>query len=111
VRAFHDDIAAHGMAEEVTTMAWTEFGRRVRQNGSDGTDHGTAGPLFLFGRSVRGGLHGEQPAVGDLDANGDLKYSVDFRSAYASVIAQLFDTDPTDVLDGSFPELALFQRL
>ncbi len=111
VRAFHDDIAAHGMAREVTTLAWTEFGRRVRENGSDGTDHGTAGPLFLFGRSVRGGLHGEQPAVGDLDGNGDLKYSVDFRSVYASVIAQLFDTDPADVLGGPYEELPLFEAV
>ena len=62
----------------------------------------------MFGGSVQGGFHGEQPSVGDLDANGDLKYSVDFRSVYASVIAQLFDTDPTDALGGSFEELPLF---
>lgn len=108
VLAFHDDLRAHGMAEEVTTLAWTEFGRRVRENGSDGTDHGTAGPLFLLGGAVRGGLHGEQPSVADLDGNGDLKFSVDFRSVYSSVIAQLFDADPTDVLDGRFEELPLF---
>lgn len=108
VLAFHDDLRAHGMSDDVTTLAWTEFGRRVRENGSDGTDHGTAGPLFLFGGAVRGGLHGEQPSVRNLDANGDLEFSVDFRSVYASVISQLFDTDPSDVLDGRFEELPLF---
>ena len=53
-------------------------------------------------------MHGEQPSVADLDDNGDLKFSVDFRSVYASVASELFDTDPTDLLDGKYPELPLF---
>lgn len=110
VLAFHDDLDAHGFGDEVTMMAWTEFGRRVGQNGSSGTDHGTAGPLFLFGGAVKGGLHGEQPSVADLDDNGDLKFSVDFRSVYASVASELFDTDPADVLDGKYAELSLFGK-
>ena len=91
----------------MTTLAWSEFGRRVKENGSRGTDHGTAGPLFVVGGGVRGGLHGEQPSMTNLD-NGDLKFTTDFRSVYASVIAQRFGVDPKDVLGGSFPTLPLY---
>ena len=106
--AFYDDLNAQGLGEAVTTVVWTEFGRRVKENGSRGTDHGTAGPMFVVGGGVKPGLHGEQPAVGATDADGDLKYSTDFRSVYASVIAQRFGVDPKDVLGASFPTLPLF---
>jgi uncharacterized protein (DUF1501 family) len=105
--AFTSDLEGHALSEAVTTMVWTEFGRRVGENGSGGTDHGTAGPAFLLGGSVRGGLHGEPAAVSSLDGNGDLKFTTDFRSIYASVIEQWFEADPADVLDGSYPTLPL----
>ena len=106
--AFYDDLTAQGLADQVTTVVWTEFGRRVKENGSRGTDHGTANPLFVVGGGVRAGLHGEQPSLSNTDSNGDLKFTTDFRSVYASVIAQRFNIDPTDVLGGSYPTLPLF---
>ncbi|MFA7249086.1 MAG: DUF1501 domain-containing protein [Dehalococcoidia bacterium] len=106
--AFYDDLAALGIADEVTTVTWSEFGRRVKENGSRGTDHGTASPLFVVGGGVRGGLIGEQPALSNTDANGDLKFTTDFRSVYASVIAQRFDIDPKDVLGAGYPTLPLY---
>ena len=106
--AFYDDLNAQGLGDSVSTMVWTEFGRRVKENGSSGTDHGTAGPMFVVGGGVKPGLFGEQPPVGSTDSNGDLKFSTDFRSVYASVIAQRFGVDPKDVLGASFPTLPLF---
>ncbi len=94
--------------DRVTTLVWSEFGRRVKENGSRGTDHGTAGPMFVVGGGVRPGLHGEQPAVGSLDSNGDLKFTTDFRSVYASVIAQRFNVEPKDVLGAAYPTLPLY---
>ncbi len=110
--AFSNDLAGHALSEAVTTMVWTEFGRRVGENGSGGTDHGTAGPAFLLGGSVRGGsvrggFHGEPASVAALDGNGDLKFTTDFRSIYASVIERWFEADPADVLDGRYPTLPL----
>ena len=106
--AFQDDLDAHGLGSEVATMVWTEFGRRVRANGSGGTDHGTAGPLFLLGGGVRGGLHGEPSPLTTLDDNGDLRFTTDFRSVYASVIEQWFGQDASAVLGGRYPQLPLF---
>lgn len=85
LRAFHDDLAAAGRAEEVLTMAFSEFGRRPDENGSLGTDHGTAGPVFLVGKSVRPGLAGTTPQLGDL-VDGDLRWNIDFRRVYATVL-------------------------
>ncbi|MGE3855761.1 MAG: DUF1501 domain-containing protein [Dehalococcoidia bacterium] len=106
--AFYDDLAAQGIADRVTTLVWSEFGRRVKENGSRGTDHGTAGPMFIVGGGVRPGLHGEQPSVASVDRNGDLKFTTDFRSVYASVIAQRFNIEPRDILGASYPQLALY---
>ncbi len=65
-------------------MTYSEFGRRVKENGSRGTDHGTAAPHFLLGGAVKGGLYGRQPPLTDLDA-GDLRYQLDYRRLYATV--------------------------
>ncbi|MSP22373.1 MAG: DUF1501 domain-containing protein [Dehalococcoidia bacterium] len=105
VSAFYADLTARGMDGDVLTVMWTEFGRRVRENASGGTDHGTANPVFLFGGGVHRGLYGEQPSLGHLDENGDLRFTTDFRSIYATLLARWFATDPKDVLPGSFPEL------
>jgi uncharacterized protein (DUF1501 family) len=86
--------------KDVVVMIYSEFGRRVRANASDGTDHGTASNLFLAGAGVRGGrLIGEQPSLTDLD-DGDLKYHTDFRDVYAAVAADVLGTDPGAVLNG-----------
>ena len=84
--AFYNDLAAHGKADNVVIMTWSEFGRRVEENGSVGTDHGTAAPLFVLGNPINKGIFGEPPSLSNLDSNGNLKYTIDFRSLYAAVL-------------------------
>lgn len=90
VTAFVQEMAGR----DVVLLAYSEFGRRVRANASQGTDHGTAGPVFIAGAPVNGGFYGEQPSLTDLD-NGDLKYTTDFRDIYAEVLARTVGADPT----------------
>jgi uncharacterized protein (DUF1501 family) len=97
--AFDRRCRATDRGRQVTVLVYSEFGRRVRANGSDGTDHGTAGPVFLLGRGVQGGFHGAEPSLTDLD-DGDLKQTTDFRSVYASLLTGDLGTDPARVLDG-----------
>lgn len=94
VKAFLADLKQQGNDERVLTMTFSEFGRRVAQNASGGTDHGTAAPMFFFGhhKHVNAGILGNHPSLTDLD-RGDLKYNVDFRSCYAGVLQQWLDTD------------------
>lgn len=82
---------------QVVTMVYSEFGRRVLANASQGTDHGTANPVFFLGAPVAGGLYGRQPSLTDLD-DGDLKASTDFRDLYATTLAAVLGTDPGRVL-------------
>jgi uncharacterized protein (DUF1501 family) len=81
----------------VSVLVYSEFGRRVRANASDGTDHGTAGTAFLLGHNVNGGFYGQQPSLTDL-ADGDLKATTDFRDVYATVIRRVLGSDPGPVL-------------
>ncbi len=104
--AFYRDCVLHGADQRIVVMTWSEFGRRVEDNESGGTDHGTAAPMFVLGTRVRGGLFGEPPSLTDLDPDGNLKYSVDFRQAYASILANWIDADPVPVLFGNYPTLA-----
>jgi uncharacterized protein (DUF1501 family) len=83
----------------VVVAVYSEFGRRVRANASEGTDHGTASDMFLLGAGVRGGLVGEPPSLTDLD-DGDLKFTTDFRDVYAALLTRVLGTDPGDVLHG-----------
>jgi uncharacterized protein (DUF1501 family) len=103
--SFYADLAAHGLDKKVLTMTFSEFGRRVAQNASNGTDHGTAMPLFIVGGGVKGGIYGEHPSLTDLD-HGDLKFSTDFRAVYATVIEKWLGRNPADVLNGTYPTLA-----
>ena len=103
---FQQTLAADGNADRVMTMVFSEFGRRVEQNASGGTDHGTAAPMFLVGNKVKAGLYGAPPNLTDLD-NGDLKFSVDFRSVYASVLKDWFEIAPETVLNRKFETLPL----
>ncbi|HUY36308.1 MAG TPA: DUF1501 domain-containing protein [Pirellulales bacterium] len=105
--AFLDDLTAAGLAERVLLMTFSEFGRRVAENASAGTDHGTAAPMFLAGGGVRGGLIGETPRLLDLD-QGDLKMSLDFRRVYATLLRDWLAIDPTVVLAEPFEPLPLF---
>lgn len=101
LKAFYQDLKAQGNSGRVLTMAFSEFGRRVAQNASGGTDHGTAAPLYLIGDMVRPGLLGDHPSLTDLD-QGDLKFGVDFRSIYATILSEWMGADARKVLGGSF---------
>jgi uncharacterized protein (DUF1501 family) len=108
VRAFMEDIARIGRADDVAVMMFTEFGRRVEENGSLGTDHGTATPMFILGRHVKGGFYGRPPSLTDLD-DGNLKMTTDFRSVYATMIKEWLGYDDTrSVLKGQFEPLGVF---
>ena len=100
--AFYTDLSKHGKADNVVVMTWSEFGRRVEENGSQGTDHGTAAPMFVMGNTVNRGTFGEPPNLGNLDNNGNLKYTTDFRSVYATILDRWLGASSHDVLGGSF---------
>src|SRR5437588_272391 len=102
IDAFMQDLANMQQQDNVVIMAFSEFGRRVKQNGSGGTDHGTAEPMFIIGNKVQGGLYGTYPSLSDLDNNGDLKFNADFRSVYAGMLQDVVGADPTAILGGDF---------
>ena len=108
IRGFMDDLKRLGRAGDVAMMVFTEFGRRVEENASLGTDHGTATPMFVVGPGVAGGLHGRHPSLTDLD-DGNLKMTTDFRRVYASMIeGWLGFEDSASILKGSFEPMRLF---
>ena len=108
VRAFLDDVARLGRGDDVAVMMFTEFGRRVEENGSLGTDHGTATPMFLIGKGVKGGFYGTPPSLTDLD-EGNLKMTTDFRRVYATAIEEWLGCDDTEtILKGRFDPLHAF---
>lgn len=89
-------------------MIFTEFGRRVHENASGGTDHGTATPMFIVGKDINGGFHGSHPSLSELD-NGNLVVTTDFRSVYATMIQEWMGFDgAAGVLKGDFPTLGVF---
>jgi uncharacterized protein (DUF1501 family) len=102
--AFYQDLDAQGLRDRVAVMVFSEFGRRVKENGSGGTDHGTAAPMFVIGGKVKGGLYGAYPSLSNLD-NGDLKYEVDFRSVYSTLIDSWLHGDTATVLGKSYENL------
>ena len=104
MKAFLDDLRSSGLDERVLVLGFSEFGRRVEENASLGTDHGTSGPVFIAGAGVRARLHQATPNLTDL-LDGDLKMSVDFRSVYATIFAQWLQLDPQPILVGAFPIL------
>ncbi len=107
VKAFYDDLSAQGNAARVVVMTFSEFGRRVKQNASGGTDHGTAAPMFIVGKDIRPGVFGGHPSLTKLDDNGDLVYGIDFRSVYASVLEQWMGADADAILGERFARVPL----
>ena len=102
--AFYADLEMQGRANDVVTMTFSEFGRRVKENGSAGTDHGAASVMFLAGGGVKGGVYGDYPSLTDLD-DGDLRMHTDFRSVYATLLDKWLQTPSNPVLGGNFPHL------
>ena len=100
ITAFVNDLTHHGQKDRVMLMVFSEFGRRVDENASAGTDHGTAGPMFVVGGGVRAGVIGEHPSLADLD-QGDLKYHTDFRRVYAGVLTDWLGLGNTDQILGN----------
>lgn len=87
INTFYNDLNYDGFDSKVLTMTFSEFGRRVRENGSEGTDHGSSAPVMLFGPALRGsGFIGEHPSLSNLDKRGNMQYSVDFRSIYQTIL-------------------------
>lgn len=114
VKAFYEDLAASGIAHRVLSMSFSEFGRRIEQNASGGTDHGAAAPMILFGEGLNGnGFLGAAPDLQNLDQVGNLQYDLDFRQIYSTVLENWLCIDPSlvdEVLGRSFerlPELGL----
>lgn len=104
VRAFYDDLAAHGLADKVMMLTTSEFGRRVAENGSGGTDHGSASTFLVLGGGVKGGVYGQRPSLTDLD-NGNFKFTTDFRSIYATILADWLQGDVAGVLGRTWDTL------
>ena len=96
--AFQRDLEARGLADRVLTLVWTEFGRRAEENGSDGTDHGAAGAAFLIGTRARGTMVGEFPGLTNLDGDGNLRPTSDFRGVYCSLLEQWLGTSAAAVI-------------
>ncbi len=94
VSPFLQEMAGDPCGRNVVLMVYSEFGRRVVANASHGTDHGTAGPVFVAGAPVKGGFYGEEPSLTDLD-HGDLKFTTDFRDVYYELLWRTVGTDPT----------------
>ena len=108
ISAFYQDMDSKDKSDDTLIMTFSEFGRRVHENGSQGTDHGTAEPMFLVGGRVSGGLYGQYPDLSSLDSNGDLVHTVDFRQVYASVLQDWLGIDPLQVLGSQFQKLNMF---
>ena len=106
IQAFWKDMADQKNDQRVLMMTFSEFGRRVAQNASNGTDHGTAAPMFLFGSSVKAGVIGRHPSLTNLD-QGDLRYTTDFRGVYAAILQSWLDVPSKPILGGEFPAPAI----
>ncbi len=106
LNAFQDQLAERGLADRVITVVFSEFGRRPRENASGGTDHGSAGPMFVLSPAVQAGFHGAYPDLDVLERN-NFVHTVDFRSVYAALLEKAFGLDPQPVL-GAHAALEIF---
>lgn len=110
LNTFQKDLQAQGNTKKVITMVFSEFGRRVAQNGSNGTDHGTAAPMFLIGDGVQNGLLGKHPSLTKLD-EGDLIYNTDFREVYSAVLQDWMGADANAILGKKYKKADVFSRV
>jgi uncharacterized protein (DUF1501 family) len=107
---FEADLVAHGKADDVLLVTWTEFGRRVKENGSQGTDHGDGGPMFVVGTGVKQGVYGDIPDLTKLDSNASVQWSTDFRSVYATILEGWLGVDSSAILGGRFTPLSFLNN-
>ncbi len=107
VLSFQREMEALGKADKVVVLVFSEFGRRVSENASQGTDHGAAAPMFLIGGKVKGGIHGSKPDLTDLQ-DGDVKFKIDFREVYAATLDNWVGGDSEVVLGQKFKPLPIF---
>ena len=107
ISAFMKQLQVQGNDKRVLVFAFSEFGRRVRENASRGTDHGTAAPVFLFGGALGSTIFGNHPSLVDLD-EGDLKHLVDYRCVYADLLKNWLDIEPKRILGDTFELIGLF---
>lgn len=107
---FIQDLREHKSSEEVAILVFTEFGRRIKDNGS-GTDHGSGGGAFIIGDNVKGGLYSEYPSLAqkDWEQGEDLKHTIDFRSIYASILEQWFGVQSEPIVGGNFEQISPFE--
>lgn len=108
IKAFVLDVTAQGHGDRLLLMTFSEFGRRAKENGSQGTDHGSAAPMFLVGKKVQAGLVGPHPRLDRLE-DGNLAHHTDFRQVYAAVLENWLGVRPGEVLDGSFSPLPVLR--
>lgn len=109
IQAFMRDLEGIKQAENVTLMTFSEFGRRVGENASGGTDHGEGAPLFIVGGGAKQGIYGANPDLANLD-NGDVKFTIDFRSVYGTIIRDWLGSDPAGIIGaGTFPTIPFVQ--
>jgi uncharacterized protein (DUF1501 family) len=106
ISAFYNDLASHGNDKKVLTLTFSEFGRRIAENGSRGTDHGEASPLFAIGGGVKGGLYGATPDLSSTNM-GNVRYTTDFRSVYATVLERWLGRPSAKILSGNFDQLPI----
>ncbi|MBO6607686.1 DUF1501 domain-containing protein [Psychroserpens sp.] len=106
IEAFVMDLIKEGTFDDTLILTFSEFGRRVKQNAANGTDHGAASNVFIIGNQLKTpGIYNELASLSNLDENGDLKYTVDFRSIYATILDKWLDVSDTDVLNSNFEKL------
>jgi uncharacterized protein (DUF1501 family) len=104
VGAFRNDLRDQKNSDRVLVLAFSEFGRRVAENGSAGTDHGAAAPVFLFGEQIKAGIHGHAPDLATL-TDGDIVHETDFRQVYATVLEGWLGTQSAPLLGRPFGTL------
>ena len=110
IKALFDDLDAHGKSHDVLLMTWSEFGRRVQDNASRGTDHGTSAPHFVVGNAVVPGIYGAAPSLASLDKNGNLLIQNDFRSYYGTILSSWLGADPVAILGPGWPDMGFVNK-
>ena len=108
---FMEDLREHDAAEEVAILVFTEFGRRIQDNGS-GTDHGSGGGAFIIGENVNGGLYSQYPSIERRDwlNDEDMRHTVDFRGIYGTLLEQWMGIEPSGIVNGDFEQIHPFQK-